>query len=257
MSQQQKLWRATLAARRAWKPPRAWVSPASRPNVSRSASLTVSMICRSACASGAGPRARAGGRSARAGRGPAPRSRPASGGGGRPRRSRRRPRPASRTGGRRGSALTSGSARRSRSSSPILARAPRYRASAPSPIDDVTFYLPSLGDWVTTGNGRSEVGKLSDYGRRQPIQSLGAGRERGGVPGRGATAGASGAGVRGPDPVQRCGPFRGPVGPKGEKPHPHALFNILVWGHVHGVRSSLIASTPIRLSNSGIMNRHE
>src|ERR687898_2371037 len=30
-----------------------------------------------------------------------------------------------------------------------------------------------------------------------------------------------------------------PPGPKGEKPyHPHALFGILAWGYLHGVRSS-------------------
>src|SRR3954468_11807969 len=30
-----------------------------------------------------------------------------------------------------------------------------------------------------------------------------------------------------------------PVGPKGEKPyHPHALFGILAWGYLHGVRSA-------------------
>jgi len=30
-----------------------------------------------------------------------------------------------------------------------------------------------------------------------------------------------------------------PPGPKGEKPyHPHALFGILAWGYLHGVRSA-------------------
>src|SRR6266849_7545107 len=30
-----------------------------------------------------------------------------------------------------------------------------------------------------------------------------------------------------------------PAGPKGEKPyHPHALFGVLAWGYLHGVRSS-------------------
>src|ERR671932_1538144 len=30
-----------------------------------------------------------------------------------------------------------------------------------------------------------------------------------------------------------------PPGPKGEKPyHPHALFGVLAWGYLHGVRSS-------------------
>src|SRR3712207_2454696 len=30
-----------------------------------------------------------------------------------------------------------------------------------------------------------------------------------------------------------------PRGPKGEKPyHPHALFGVLAWGYLHGVRSS-------------------
>src|SRR4051794_4974449 len=30
-----------------------------------------------------------------------------------------------------------------------------------------------------------------------------------------------------------------PVGPKGEEPyHPHALFGILAWGYLHGVRSA-------------------
>ena len=30
-----------------------------------------------------------------------------------------------------------------------------------------------------------------------------------------------------------------PPGPKGEKPyHPHALFGILAWGYLHGVRCS-------------------
>src|SRR3712207_3162408 len=33
--------------------------------------------------------------------------------------------------------------------------------------------------------------------------------------------------------------FATPPGPKGEKPyHPHALFGILAWGYLHGVRSS-------------------
>src|SRR5919112_4795737 len=35
------------------------------------------------------------------------------------------------------------------------------------------------------------------------------------------------------------GHFAIPPGPKGEKPyHPHALFGILAWGYLHGVRSS-------------------
>ena len=35
------------------------------------------------------------------------------------------------------------------------------------------------------------------------------------------------------------GHFVIPPGPKGEKPyHPHALFGILAWGYLHGVRSS-------------------
>src|SRR5438874_5109704 len=35
------------------------------------------------------------------------------------------------------------------------------------------------------------------------------------------------------------GQFVIPPGPKGEKPyHPHALFGILAWGYLHGVRSS-------------------
>ena len=35
------------------------------------------------------------------------------------------------------------------------------------------------------------------------------------------------------------GHFATPPGPKGEKPyHPHALFGILAWGYLHGVRSS-------------------
>jgi transposase len=35
------------------------------------------------------------------------------------------------------------------------------------------------------------------------------------------------------------GHFRVPPGPKGEKPyHPHALFGVLAWGYLHGVRSS-------------------
>src|SRR5215212_8786926 len=35
------------------------------------------------------------------------------------------------------------------------------------------------------------------------------------------------------------GPFVIPPGPKGEKPyHPHALFGLLAWGYLHGVRSS-------------------
>src|SRR3954470_15423850 len=35
------------------------------------------------------------------------------------------------------------------------------------------------------------------------------------------------------------GHFVIPPGPKGEKPyHPHALFGILVWGYLHGVRSA-------------------
>src|SRR3989442_15332107 len=34
-------------------------------------------------------------------------------------------------------------------------------------------------------------------------------------------------------------PFVVPPGPKGEKPyHPHALFGVLAWGYLHGVRSS-------------------
>src|SRR5215216_4604644 len=41
--------------------------------------------------------------------------------------------------------------------------------------------------------------------------------------------------VRGVD----LGHFAIPPGPKGEKPyHPHALFGILAWGYLHGVRSS-------------------
>lgn len=33
--------------------------------------------------------------------------------------------------------------------------------------------------------------------------------------------------------------FVAPPGPKGEKPyHPHALFGVLAWGDLHGVRSS-------------------
>jgi transposase len=41
--------------------------------------------------------------------------------------------------------------------------------------------------------------------------------------------------VRGID----LGHFRVPPGPKGEKPyHPHALFGVLAWGYLHGVRSS-------------------
>src|SRR3712207_4460606 len=33
--------------------------------------------------------------------------------------------------------------------------------------------------------------------------------------------------------------FAVPPGPKGEKPyHPHALFGVLAWGYLHGVRSS-------------------
>src|SRR5215211_8086169 len=33
--------------------------------------------------------------------------------------------------------------------------------------------------------------------------------------------------------------FLVPPGPKGEKPyHPHALFGVLAWGYLHGVRSS-------------------
>src|SRR5829696_3721670 len=35
------------------------------------------------------------------------------------------------------------------------------------------------------------------------------------------------------------GHFLVPSGPKGEKPyHPHALFGVLAWGYLHGVRSS-------------------
>src|SRR5919109_630604 len=35
------------------------------------------------------------------------------------------------------------------------------------------------------------------------------------------------------------GHFVIPPGPKGEKPyHPHALFGVLAWGYLHGVRSS-------------------
>src|SRR5919107_4036544 len=35
------------------------------------------------------------------------------------------------------------------------------------------------------------------------------------------------------------GHFVIPPGPKGEKPyHPHALFGILAWGYLHGVRSA-------------------
>jgi transposase len=35
------------------------------------------------------------------------------------------------------------------------------------------------------------------------------------------------------------GHFVAPAGPKGEKPyHPHALFGVLAWGYLHGVRSS-------------------
>src|SRR5262249_60153445 len=35
------------------------------------------------------------------------------------------------------------------------------------------------------------------------------------------------------------GSFAVPPGPKGEKPyHPHALFGVLAWGYLHGVRSS-------------------
>jgi transposase len=35
------------------------------------------------------------------------------------------------------------------------------------------------------------------------------------------------------------GHFAIPPGPKGEKPyHPHALFGILAWGYLHGVRSA-------------------
>src|SRR5688500_838556 len=35
------------------------------------------------------------------------------------------------------------------------------------------------------------------------------------------------------------GHFVVPPGPKGEKPyHPHALFGVLAWGYLHGVRSS-------------------
>src|SRR5918999_3462583 len=35
------------------------------------------------------------------------------------------------------------------------------------------------------------------------------------------------------------GHFLVPPGPKGEKPyHPHALFGVLAWGYLHGVRSS-------------------
>jgi transposase len=41
--------------------------------------------------------------------------------------------------------------------------------------------------------------------------------------------------VRGID----LGHFRVPPGPKGEQPyHPHALFGVLAWGYLHGVRSS-------------------
>ncbi len=43
------------------------------------------------------------------------------------------------------------------------------------------------------------------------------------------------------DLVQRIdlGHFLVPAGPKGEKPsHPHALFGVLAWGYLHGVRSS-------------------
>jgi transposase len=41
--------------------------------------------------------------------------------------------------------------------------------------------------------------------------------------------------VRGID----LGHFRVPPGPKGEKPYqPHALFGVLAWGYLHGVRSS-------------------
>jgi transposase len=43
------------------------------------------------------------------------------------------------------------------------------------------------------------------------------------------------------DPVQGVdlSHFVIPPGPKGEKPyHPHALFGILAWGYLHGVRSS-------------------
>src|SRR4051812_12760320 len=45
------------------------------------------------------------------------------------------------------------------------------------------------------------------------------------------------------------GSFVVPPGPKGEKPyHPHALFGVLAWGYVHGVRSSRklerLAATP-------------
>src|SRR4026208_1559175 len=36
-----------------------------------------------------------------------------------------------------------------------------------------------------------------------------------------------------------------PPGPKGEKPyHPHALFGILAWGYLHGVRSARKLARP-------------
>ena len=42
------------------------------------------------------------------------------------------------------------------------------------------------------------------------------------------------------------GHFVIPPGPKGARPyHPHALFGILAWGYLHGVRSS---RTPARLA---------
>src|ERR671931_2076097 len=43
------------------------------------------------------------------------------------------------------------------------------------------------------------------------------------------------------DPIRSIdlGHFVIPPGPKGEKPyHPHALFGVLAWGYLHGVRSS-------------------
>src|SRR5437867_3426091 len=43
-----------------------------------------------------------------------------------------------------------------------------------------------------------------------------------------------------------------PPGPKGEKPyHPHALFGVLAWGYLHGVRSSRkLARWPARKPRS-------